>query len=73
MQVWQIDLSIEIHVRRHLDAHFGRRFDVADRGILRMRVHQPDADGYVVRVALILYRYGAVQIEQHLRAAIVEH
>lgn len=50
VQVRQINLSVVVDVHRHLDVHVGSWLDVANRRVVRVRVHYPNADWDVISV-----------------------
>lgn len=56
MQVRQIDLSVVVHKHTDIDTHVGRGLYIAQGRILRMCVHQPDADRYVIGITFVVDR-----------------
>lgn len=50
VKIRQVNLSIVVDVHADFDVHVSCRLHIADRGVIRMRVHQPNADRDVISV-----------------------
>lgn len=50
VQEGQVDLPVVVYEHVDIDAHVGSGLNVAQGSILRVSVHQPNADGNVVGV-----------------------
>ena len=47
-QVWQVNAAVLVHVTIVFDLHVGGGFNIAQRRIVRMSVHDPNFDRNVV-------------------------
>jgi hypothetical protein len=65
--------AIKVLLSFYFYVHIIRWGDVTDGRVVGMRVHQPDADRYVVGVALVPDRNGAREVGQFATGAVVEN
>lgn len=72
VQVGKVDLSVVVHVLRHLDLHVLGRPHVADGRVVGVGVQQPHGHGDVVVLPLVGDGDRAVQVDQVALVSVVE-